>query len=199
QKTRSSPPMRPKPCSMRRGSRLRRRSKQSASAMTPGGRLLSRSTWRGRPLRRMSARSPRALPRRAPSTRQDDASSRLSQKRAAGENAWRPAAQSLRQARDQLARAREGHARLGARLESARERLDHTTRRIREVLMCAPEAVLANSGIDPARTPAGDELERRLVNLREDRERLGGVNLRAEEEAAEVAKQLDGLVRERDD
>ena len=99
----------------------------------------------------------------------------------------RAADQSLRQAQDQLARAREGHARLGARLESARERLDHTTRRIREVLMCAPEAVLANSGIDPARTPVGDELERRLVNLREDRERLGGVNLRAEEEAAEVA------------
>ena len=118
---------------------------------------------------------------------------------AEGENAVRAADQSLRQAQDQLARAREGHARLGARLESARERLDHTTRRIREVLMCAPEAVLANSGIDPARTPVGDELERRLVNLREDRERLGGVNLRAEEEAAEVAKQLDGLVRERDD
>ena len=35
--------------------------------------------------------------------------------------------------------------------------------------------------------------------LREDRERLGGVNLRAEEEAEEVAKQLDGLVQERDD
>ena len=53
--------------------------------------------------------------------------------------------------------------------------------------------------IEPAKIPPRDDLERKLVNLREDRERLGGVNLRAEEEAEEVAKQLDGLVRERDD
>ncbi|HLF21968.1 MAG TPA: chromosome segregation protein SMC, partial [Aestuariivirga sp.] len=44
-----------------------------------------------------------------------------------------------------------------------------------------------------------DEIEHRLLGLRDDRERLGGVNLRAEEEAEMVAKQLDSLIKERDD
>jgi chromosome segregation protein len=118
---------------------------------------------------------------------------------AQGENAVRSADQALRSTQDELAQAREGHARLGARLDASRERHDHMARRIREVLLCAPEDVLANSNIDPAKIPQGDELERKLVNLREDRERLGGVNLRAEEEAEEVARQLDGLTRERND
>ena len=43
------------------------------------------------------------------------------------------------------------------------------------------------------------EIERRLLGLRDDRERLGAVNLRADEEAAEVAKQLETLILERDD
>src|SRR5207248_4000045 len=116
-----------------------------------------------------------------------------------GENTVRVADQALRGAQDRQAEAREAHARLGVRLDSSRERHDHTARRIREVLLCAPEDVLSNSSVDPGKIPHGDELERRLVNLREDRERLGGVNLRAEEEAEEVARQLDGLVRERDD
>jgi chromosome segregation protein len=47
--------------------------------------------------------------------------------------------------------------------------------------------------------PPQEEIERKLSSLREDRERLGGVNLRAEEEAQAVQGQLDGLVKERDD
>ena len=36
-----------------------------------------------------------------------------------------------------------------------------------------------------------EQIERKLLNLREDRERLGAVNLRAEEEAEAVATQLE--------
>ena len=42
-------------------------------------------------------------------------------------------------------------------------------------------------------------METKLEKLRRERENLGGVNLRAEEEAAEVATQIESLSAERDD
>ena len=118
---------------------------------------------------------------------------------ATAENEVRAADQALRAAQEQLATSREDHARLEAHLESSRQRHEQCRHRISEILQCAPEEILATAGVDPAKIPAQDEIERKLISLREDRERLGGVNLRAEEEAAEVAKQLETLIRERDD
>ncbi len=118
---------------------------------------------------------------------------------ATAENEVRAADQELRAAQEQLATTREDHARLEAHLESSRQRHEQCRHRISEILQCAPEEILATAGVDPAKIPAQDEIERKLISLREDRERLGGVNLRAEEEAAEVAKQLETLIRERDD
>jgi chromosome segregation protein len=117
----------------------------------------------------------------------------------AAENAVRAADQNLRAVQELLANSREEHARLGARLESSTQRQDSCERRIAEMLQCAPDEVLAQAGLDPEKIPDADEIERKLLGLREDRERLGGVNLRADEEAIEVAKQLDTLIRERDD
>ena len=51
----------------------------------------------------------------------------------------------------------------------------------------------------PTRSRTRRQIERKLLNLREDRERLGGVNLRAEEEAEELQPSLRRLIRERDD
>lgn len=64
---------------------------------------------------------------------------------------------------------------------------------------CKPDEALAAAGLTDGEIMETAEIERKLAGLRDDRERLGGVNLRAEEEAAEVARQLDGLVKERDD
>jgi len=47
--------------------------------------------------------------------------------------------------------------------------------------------------------PALGELETRLENLKRERERLGAVNLRADEEASEVEAQLEGLQHEKED
>ncbi|MGH6907765.1 MAG: chromosome segregation protein SMC, partial [Aestuariivirga sp.] len=118
---------------------------------------------------------------------------------AAAENEVRAADQELRAAQEQLSLAREEHARLSTRLEASRQRHDQCEHRIGEVLQCAPDEVVTAYGIDIAKIPPPDEIERRLLTLREDRERLGAVNLRADEEAAEVARQLDTLIRERDD
>ena len=115
------------------------------------------------------------------------------------ENQVRQADQELRAVQELLSASREEHARLGARLEASTERLEASTRRIAEVMQCAPEEVIATAGLDPEQIPEAAEIERKLNGLREDRERLGGVNLRADEEAVEVASQLEGLIKERDD
>ena len=118
---------------------------------------------------------------------------------ASAENAVRAADHDLRAAQEQLSASREDHARLGARLEGSRQRHESCERRIAEMLQCAPAEVLATAGVDPGTIAKADDIERKLLGLREDRERLGGVNLRADEEAVEVAKQLETLIRERDE
>ena len=118
---------------------------------------------------------------------------------ARAENAVRAADHELRAAQEQLSASREDHARLGARLEGSRQRHESCERRIAEMLQCAPADVLATAGVDPDKIANADEIERKFLGLREDRERLGGVNLRADEEAVEVAKQLETLIRERDE
>ena len=115
------------------------------------------------------------------------------------ENEVRQADHDLRAVQELAANAREEHARLGARLEGSTQRLEACERRIAEVLQCKPDEVIATAGLDADTIPEADEIERKLNGLRDDRERLGGVNLRADEEAAEVASQLDGLIKERDD
>jgi chromosome segregation protein len=116
-----------------------------------------------------------------------------------GENAVRAADQALRDAQDQLSSSREEQARLEARLEASKQRHEHCERRISEALMCQPHEIIGQAGLELEKIPPQDEIERRLTSLREDRERLGGVNLRADEEAEQVAKQLEGLKTERDD
>ena len=118
---------------------------------------------------------------------------------AEAENAARAADQELRAAQESLAEARERQARAGARLEASRHRHGACEQRIGEALNCAPAEVATTAGLDMAAIPAADEIERQLFALRDDRERLGAVNLRADEEAVEVGKQLESLVRERDD
>jgi chromosome segregation protein len=115
------------------------------------------------------------------------------------ETAVKAAEDDLTQAQDRLATARADHARAGALLEAARERLAENVSRIRDQLMCAPEDLPQAAGIEAETLPDPETVERRLQDLKEQRDRLGAVNLRAEEEAADVQAQLDGLVAERDD
>jgi chromosome segregation protein len=107
---------------------------------------------------------------------------------------------SLREVQERLAEAREARARGEARLEAARERRSDAARAIREQLDCAPEACLALAGLkEGAALPPLAEVEARLLKLRGDRERLGGVNLMAEEEEIHLAAQLEEMEREKAD
>jgi chromosome segregation protein len=106
----------------------------------------------------------------------------------------------LRDAQERLSAAREARARSEARLESARDRRSDTIRAIKDQLDCAPEACLELANLkDGADLPPIADLEARLTKLRGDRERLGGVNLRAEEEEQELATKLEEMEREKAD
>ena len=99
-----------------------------------------------------------------------------------------------------LSSAREACARADERMDGARRRLDDIEREIRDMLEVEPEAVGAMAEIKQ-----GDDLpdlhavESDLDKLRRDRERLGAVNLRAEEELNEVEATHNTLTTERDD
>jgi chromosome segregation protein len=118
---------------------------------------------------------------------------------AQGENLVKQAETKQRQAQDQLSTSREEHGRSGALVEAARARHLEYEKRIAEALSCRPEDVAQTSGLELASLPPTEEIERKLASLREDRERLGGVNLMAEDEAQAVQAQLDGIVKEKDD
>jgi chromosome segregation protein len=68
------------------------------------------------------------------------------------------------------------------------------------MLEVEPAGVMALAGIEKGKPlPEVADIEARLEKLRRDRERLGAVNLRAEEEFREVEAQHKALTTERDD
>ncbi|MEP4469329.1 MAG: chromosome segregation protein SMC [Bauldia litoralis] len=119
---------------------------------------------------------------------------------AEGEAKLAEADKAARVALEQLAEAREQRGRAEERGVAARQRLDETAERIDEALDCKPEEVLAIAELKPgAALPDLGQIEARLDRYRQERERLGGVNLRAEAESQEVGERRDVLVGERDD
>jgi chromosome segregation protein len=118
----------------------------------------------------------------------------------AGERAQADADRSARLALDALAAAREGLGRAEERHAAASERLAEIERQITESFEVAPAGLVALSELDRDEPPPEAEvIDRRLERLKFDRERLGAVNLRAEEEAREVEERRDALRAERDD
>ena len=101
---------------------------------------------------------------------------------------------------DALSASREACARSEERMEGTRRRLEDIEREIRDMLEVEPHGVAALAEITPeTELPAVTDVEADLEKLRRDRERLGAVNLRAEEELREVEAQHLNLTTERDD
>jgi chromosome segregation protein len=119
---------------------------------------------------------------------------------AEAENALAAADRDARATLEATSAAREEAARAEERFEGAKRRLTDVAHEIREVLEVAPEAVGELAELKPgAELPESAEVEGRLDRLRRERERLGAVNLRAEEELNEVQTQHTNLTTERDD
>ncbi len=101
---------------------------------------------------------------------------------------------------DALSETREAHARIEARLEAQRERLEEMNQRIADTLNCEPAEALEMAGFtESSEMPDLGHIETKLEKLKAERERLGGVNLRAEEEVEEISTQIEELVTERED
>ena len=108
--------------------------------------------------------------------------------------------QALRAAQGAVTEAREERARTEARLEAARTRRQDVARQIREALDVAPEGCLALAEIEPGtELPPLHNVERKVTQLKADRERLGGVNLQADDDLVTVGTQASELEAERAD
>jgi chromosome segregation protein len=118
----------------------------------------------------------------------------------AAETALAAADRDARAALEAASAAREDLARAEERFEAAKRRLSDIGREIRDMLEIEPSAVAQLAEIGPTDLlPDLTEIEEKLERLRRERERLGAVNLRAEEELREVETQHASLTTERDD
>ncbi len=100
---------------------------------------------------------------------------------------------TLMDAREDRVRA-EAHAEQQAANEAA------LTQAIRERLDCAPDACLAAGMVDAEDDlPTLEQIENRLERLVKERDNMGPVNLRAEQEAEEVDAQIAGMNAEKED
>ena len=118
----------------------------------------------------------------------------------AAENALAEADRDARAALEAASTAREELARAEERFEASKRRLTDIAREIHDMLEVEPEGVAALAELTEGEAlPDLTEIEATLERLRRERERLGAVNLRAEEELIEVETQHTSLTTERDD
>lgn len=119
---------------------------------------------------------------------------------AEGETALNEADKAARVALEAMGDARTEAARAEERFEGTKRHREDVAREIRDMLEVAPEGVAQLAEIKPdAPLPEISEIESNLDRWRRERERLGAVNLRAEEELREVETQHTTLTTERDD
>ncbi len=119
---------------------------------------------------------------------------------AAAEQERTEADRALRAAEAQAGEARELRASFTAHSEAATQRLAEVTTTIRETAQMEPEALGQKLSDEAVAIPTDAEgMEAHLFNLERQRESIGPVNLRAEEEATEYAARLETMQAERSD
>ncbi|MEZ5920361.1 MAG: chromosome segregation protein SMC [Parvularculaceae bacterium] len=98
------------------------------------------------------------------------------------------------------AEAREARARLEAQEEAAVARVEEAAAIAHETCNAAPEELPAIAEFkDGKELPARSDIDAKLERYKRERENLGGVNLRADEEMQEVSTRLEELTTERED
>ncbi len=118
---------------------------------------------------------------------------------AVGEAALREAEAGERQAEREASEAREARARADALSEAALERVGIAAGRVLEETGVAPQALLEMLEADPDEMPDSERIEADVTRLKRQRDALGAVNLRAEEDAKEVRDELEALGAEKVD
>lgn len=127
--------------------------------------------------------------------RRADSTDKLS----AAEGQMREAVHAERDAERLASEAREARAGADARTEAARETVQHAVERIAEDQQVTPAQLLKRLDVDPDNMPNAEELEAEVNRHKRQRDALGAVNLRAEEDSREVQEEYDTLVGEKAD
>jgi len=150
----------------------------------------------------------RAVPEQIAEKREDlsEASAEAEARRASaadalatGEATQRAAIQAERDAERHASDAREGRAAAEARMEAARETVQAAAERIAEDMQLTPNQLLNQLDVAPGDMPRADVLEADVNRYKRQRDALGAVNLRAEEDAREVQEEFDTLSHEKND
>jgi chromosome segregation protein len=131
-------------------------------------------------------------------TRRQGASDRVAE----AETAARQAGEAVRAQEEAHATAREKRAGALAQTEAAQARVADIEAHAREQTGAAPGDLMALAGSlasGPLAQAALPEIERRFERLKSERDAAGLVNLRAEEELAEVQARIAELTREKED
>lgn len=131
----------------------------------------------------------------AAETRRREAADNLAE----AETVLREAVQTERDAERNASEAREARARSEARADAAKETVTYAVERIREEMETTPDALLESLDADPEKMPASEQIENDVNRLKRQRDALGAVNLRAEEDAREVQEEHDALEKEKTD
>jgi chromosome segregation protein len=118
---------------------------------------------------------------------------------AAAETTLREATLAEREAERLASEAREARARSEARTEAAKETVAHAADRISEEQKLTPNQLLGKLGLSPDQIPGTEALETDVSRFKRQREALGAVNLRAEEDAKSVQEEYDNLTTEKTD
>jgi chromosome segregation protein len=130
----------------------------------------------------------------------EQARKQASDQRAATETGLAEADRAAKAALEAMSMAREARAASEERVEGARQRREALLHTIQVELETEPAALAAMAGLKTGETPLEHaQVERKLENLKQERERLGAVNLRADDELIEVEASRDRLTTERDD
>ena len=107
---------------------------------------------------------------------------------------------AVRAAEHAAGQARERRAAEAVRVEAATERLASTLDQLRQATRLEPDALEQALGASATAVPAdADGLDAHLARLERERDALGAVNLRADEEVGEVAQRLETMRAERAD
>lgn len=127
--------------------------------------------------------------------RKAEADDRLS----TAEGALREATLAEREAERLASEAREARARSEARADAAKETVGYAAERIAEEQQMTPAELLASLDVNLDQMPGAEGLEADVNRLKRQRDALGAVNLRAEEDAKEVQEEHGALTTEKAD
>ncbi len=118
---------------------------------------------------------------------------------ATAETALRSAISAERDGERSASEARELRARSEARVDAAVETVTLAVERIAEEAGATPGQLLDTLKIDASKMQSAEHLDAEVQRLKRARDALGAVNLRAEEDAAEITAEYDQLAQEKQD